>query len=122
MKVFDTITDETFELFAAKHYQNPHCVDVEEFYDDLNRFRYLKRLLGRYESCGDLQERLILNHLIVLFNVFGIEPAKKMLVFKLDEKHLPIIKPFLVLLHYLREDELVEVPLDSLVVERLRNI
>lgn len=122
MKLFDIITDDNFELFAANSYNNPHCIDVEEFQGDLNRFRYVKRLLGRYESCGDLQERLILNHLIVLGNVFGIDPLKKMLFFKVDEKHYPVIKPFLVFLHYLKEDELVETELDPTVVERLRNI
>lgn len=122
MKVFDNLTDDNFELFAAKHYDNPQCVDVEEFQADLNRFRYIKRLLGRYDACGDLQERLILNHIIVLFNVFGIEAAKRMLLHKVDHKHYSIIKPFLVFLHYIHEHELVDIPLDMNVVEKLRNI
>ena len=66
MKVFDELNNRNFKLFAANHYNNPECVDVEEFKQDLNRFKYLKRLLKRYELTGDLQERLILNHLIVL--------------------------------------------------------
>lgn len=122
MKVFDTLTDDNFLLYAAHYYENPQCSDAEEFYDDLNRFKYLKRLLGRYKQSGDLQERLILNHLIVLHNVFGIEPAKRMLEFKIGREYLPIIKPFLVFLHYLKEEELVEVELDPVVVDRLRKI
>jgi len=122
MRIFDTINDENFELYAAKHYDNPQCVDIEEFQADLCRFKYIKRLLGRYDSCGELQERLILNHIIVLFNVFGIEAAKKMLLFKIDSRHYSVIKPFLILLHYLREDELIDVPLDENVVAKLRNI
>ena len=83
MKVFDELTNRNFKLFAANHYSNPECVDVEEFKQDLNRFKYLKRLLKRYELTGDLQERLILNHVIVLYNVFGIEACNKMMWFKI---------------------------------------
>lgn len=122
MKVFESLNDKNFTLFAAHHYDNPQCVDTDEFYDDLNRFKYLKRLLGRYEQSGDLQERLILNHLIVLHNIFGIPAAKKMLEFKIDQKHWPVVKPFLVYLNYVREDEYVEVPLDPNVIDRLRKI
>lgn len=122
MRIFDTITDENFTIYAAKHYDNCQCTDVEEFNDDLNRFRYLKRLFGRYHQQGDLQERLILNHLVVLFNIFGIEPTKRMLLFKVDEIHYSALKTFLVFLHYLKEDEMVEVPLDQTIVDKLRNI
>ena len=72
MKIFDELTDKNFKLFAAQQYNNPECTDVEEFKNDLSRFKYLKRLLTRYEEHGELQERLILNHIIVLYNVFGI--------------------------------------------------
>lgn len=120
MKLFEKLTDSNFTLFASNHYNNPQCVDVDEFYEDLNRFKYLKRLLGRYHTYNDLQERLILNHLIVLFNVFGIEPAKKMVFFKVDKEHLSTLKTFLVFLHYVREDELIDIPLDKLVINRLR--
>ena len=122
MKVFETLNDKNFTLFAAHYYNNPQCVDTDEFYDDLNRFKYLKRLLGRYEQSGDLQERLILNHLIVINNIFGIPAAKKMLEFKIDQKHWPVVKPFLVYLNYLKEDEYVDIALDPNVVDRLRKI
>ena len=73
MDNFDVLTHKNFKLYAAKMYNNPECLDVNEFQQDVTRFKYLKRLLKRYELTGDLQERLILNHLIVLYNVFGIE-------------------------------------------------
>ena len=122
MKIFVTITHSNFELFAAQHYNNPECTSVEEFKEDLSRFKYLKRLLKRYEQAGDLQERLILNHLIVLYNVFGIEAADRMLWYKVDENHWPIIKTFLVFLHYLEESHKVEIPLDNNVIQRLREL
>ena len=122
MKVFEELTDENFILYAAHCYNNPQCTDTAEFYDDLNRFKYLKRLLGRYEQSGDLQERLILNHLIVLHNVFGIEAAQKMLRYKIESKHWPVIKPCLILLSYMREEDMVEVELDPVVIDRLRKI
>ena len=80
---FEKLTRKNFELFAAKYYDNPECMDVEEFKDDLSRFKYIKRLLRRYADHKDLQERLILNHLIVIYNVFGIEAANKMIWFKI---------------------------------------
>ena len=122
MKVFDTLDDSNFLLFAANNYNNPQCIDAEEFNDDVNRFKYLKRLLGRYTQTGDLQERLILNHLIVLHNVFGIPAARKMLEFKIEQKHWPVVKTFLIFLHYMKPNDMVEVDLDPAVVDRLRKI
>ena len=122
MKIFDELTDKNFKLFAAQQYNNPECTDVEEFKQDINRFKYLKRLLTRYDEHGELQERLILNHLIVLYNVFGIEAGHKMVMYKIHENHHHIIKPFLVYLHYLPENEMVEIPMDPTIVEVLRNL
>lgn len=122
MKVFDKLTNKNFEMFAAHYYNNPECMDVDEFKEDLSRFKYLKRLLKRYETDGDLQERLILNHLIVLYNVFGIKPCNRMMWFKINNEHYHYIKPFLVFLHYLPEDEKVEIGMDPEIVERLRNL
>ena len=77
--------DETnFLLFAAKHYDNPQCFDTIEFYEDLNRFKYIKRLLNKFKETGDLKDRLIFNHLTVLFNVFGAEACVRMLFLKLQ--------------------------------------
>ena len=122
MKIFDKLTSRNFELFASQHYNNPECTDVEEFKEDLTRFKYLKRLLRRYEQSGDLQERLILNHIIILYNVFGINAANRMMWFKVEPEHYTTLKTFLVFLHYLPEDYKVEIPLDKLVINRLRNI
>jgi len=122
MKIFDELTNKNFELFAAQNYDNPECMDVSEFKEDLSRFKYLKRLLRRYETDGDLQERLILNHLIVIYNVFGIKAANKMVWFKINHEHYHFIKPFLIFLHYLPEEEMVEIKLDKDIVERLREL
>jgi hypothetical protein len=122
MKIFDVLTNKNFALFAANHYNNPECVDVEEFKEDLSRFKYLKRLLRRYEVDGDLQERLIINHLIVLYNVFGIEATNRMLMFKIPESRLTYIKPFMLFLNYIRDTDLIDVPMDDRIVERLRNL
>jgi hypothetical protein len=84
-------------LYAAANYDNPHCYDTDEFYDDLKRFKYLKRLLNRYKETGELKERLILNHLTVIYNVFGSTPSTRLLFFKL-EGYYNLLKPFLVLM------------------------
>jgi hypothetical protein len=122
MKVFDELTSKNFKLFAAQHYNNPECTDVEEFKQDMSRFKYLKRLLTRYEEHGELQERLILNHIIVLYNVFGIQACNRMIWYKIEQRQYPYIKPFLVYLHYLPEDEKVEVVMDPNIVEVLREL
>jgi hypothetical protein len=122
MKVFDELNSKNFKLFAAQHYNNPECTDIEEYKQDLNRFKYLKRLLTRYEEHGELQERLILNHLIVLYNVFGIEACNRMIWYKIDTNHYQYIKPFLVYLHYLPEDEMVEIAMDPTIVDVLREL
>ena len=122
MKSFEELNNKNFLLFAAKNYQNSQCMTQEEFEDDLQRFKYLKRLLNRYEVTGELSERLILNHLVVLYNVFGIKAANHMMFYKIEEKNWPILKTFLVYLNYLPEEQYVEVPLDENVVEALRKI
>ena len=114
------LTDENLELYAAKHYYNPKYIDIEEFNDDLKRFKYIKRLLNRYEETGDISERLALNHLIVVFNAFGIEPALEILELKMDNTHW--LKPFLIFLKYIRNDQYTMIPMDPVVVEVLRKI
>ncbi len=122
MKVFDKLNRKNFKLYASQHYNNPECIDVNEFREDVNRFKYVKRLLSRYEAHNDLQERLILNHLIVIYNCFGIEAANRMLWYKIDENHWHYIKPFLIFLHYLPEKEKLDVPMDPYIVGVLRNL
>ena len=81
---FDMLTDENYMLFAMKSYINPQCRDVEEFHEDMNRIKYLKRLFKKYKSNGILRERLILNHLIIFTNVFGINASARILLSSLS--------------------------------------
>src|SRR6056297_747966 len=122
MQLFDELNEGNFVLFASRHYDNPQCMSVEEFHHDLQRFKYLKRLLRRYTQNDDLQERLILNHIVVLYNVFGIAPTNKMMFYRMEEEYISAIKTFLVYLNYLRDDEYVEIPLDQTLVEKLRKL
>ena len=116
------LTEDNLFIYAAKHYYNPKFIDADEFNEDLKRFKYIKRLLNRYEETGKISERLILNHLIVVFNVFGIEAGLKILEFKLDQNHWPLIKPFLIFLKYIRNDQYTNIPMDQTIVEALRKI
>lgn len=120
-----TLTEANFMLYAAKHYDNPHCFDMSEFNEDLNRFKYIKRLFSRYRDTGELKERLILNHIIILYNLFGVEATTRMLFFKLPE-YYPYLKPFLLMLNYLpKQVDYVhtdEIVMDMGIVERLRKI
>jgi hypothetical protein len=129
----DEKLDETnFLLYAAKYYDNPHCYDTLEFYDDLNRFKYIKRLFNRYEETGELKERLIINHLTVLYNIFGAEAATRLLFLKL-RGHYHFLKPFLVLMGYMPDvvrcigiegKHIInsDIPMDEKIVEILRKI
>ena len=93
--------ESTFLFYAAKYYDNPHCSDIAEFEEDLKRFQYLRKLFGRYRQTGELKERLILNHLIILYNCFGLETTN-MLFMKLDEYH-ECLKPFVEYLNFMQE-------------------
>ena len=117
-----TLTEENLYLYAAKYYYNPKFIDAEEFKEDLKRFKYIKRLLNRCFETGKLSERLIVNHLVVVFNVFGVEAGMNILKLKLDDKHWPTIKPFLIFLKAVHIDQLPEVISDSSVEKALRNI
>ena len=92
------LDDNNFFLYAAQNYLSP-CVDEVEFLEDLGRIKNLRRLFSRYERKGELKERLILNHLMILYNVFEHRALTRMLVFKMYD-HLPLLKPFLMLLNY----------------------
>lgn len=97
--MIDKLTEDNFLLYAAKNYDNPNCVDILEFYDDLNRIKYIKRLFKKYKESGELKERLVINHLVTLYNVFPHPAATQMLIFKLND-YLSILKPFLILFNY----------------------
>ena len=126
----DDLNEANALIYAAKHYDNPHFFDTVEFYEDLSRFKYLKKLFGRYEESGDLNERLVLNHLIVIYNVFGVEAATKLLFLKMDN-YGSYLKPFLLLLNFLpdviynvegRSIITSEIVMDPKIVEKLRQI
>jgi hypothetical protein len=129
--MIDKLDESNFVLYAAKNYDNPQCFDTLEFYEDLSRFKYIKRLFNRYEESGELKERLILNHLIILYNVFGAATTK-MLFFKLNG-HLHLLKPFILLLGFLPdkvsgvgvENKTIissDIPMDDNIVQILRKI
>lgn len=109
-------------IYAAKHYYSPKGIDADEFQEDLNRFKYVKRLINRYLETDNLSERLILNHLIVIFNVFGNEAALNILDMKMNRLHWTVLKPFLIFLRTIENDQYTDIPMDELVVEKLREI
>ena len=125
------LTEDNFIMYAVKNYDNPGCSGMDEFYDDLKRFKYIKRLLRKYNVGKDLRERLILNHIIVLGNLFGVEATTKMLFFKIEKKFWSQIKTFLVFLNYMPMKVLVshgveiidnDIPLDYSILENLKSI
>lgn len=122
MMIFNELTEENLLLYAAKAYYKPNFSDIDEFYEDLKRFKYIKRLVNRYLEHEELGERLILNHLIVIFNSFGIEPSLKILELKLEDRQWPVIKPFLIYLKYIEDDKIIGMPMDPTVVDRLRKL
>ena len=132
MPQHDKLDESNFLLYAARNYDNPQCYDTIEFYDDLKRFKYIKRLLNRYEETGDLKERLVLNHVVILYNIFGPQAATRMLFLKLkgQEKYL---KPFLVFINVLPErvenigveNKTIitsDIPMDLSIIQALRKI
>jgi hypothetical protein len=100
--VFEHLTDENFLIYCARHYDNPQCHTTEEFMEDLKRIKYIKKLITRYVESGDLKERLILNHIIILSNVFGPDHLARILYLKMKPQY-KYIKPFLVLLNIMPE-------------------
>ena len=97
--MFD-LNDESFLIYAAKHYDRPHILQ-SEFEDDLARIKYIKRLLRKYRQTDDFKERLVLNHIIILSNVFGVHSTVNMLFFKIDEEDYPALKTILLFLNFM---------------------
>lgn len=96
--IFNELNEDNFLLFAIKYYENPQAVTKEDFDRDLNHFKYIKRLLKRYKNTGELKTHLLLNHFIVLYNIFG-EAATPMLFFKIDKELWPAMKSFIIFLN-----------------------
>ena len=121
---FDELNDTNYLLFAIKNYENPQAVTEDDFYDDLKRIKYIKRLLKRYKNSGELRTHLILNHFIVLFNVFG-DAGVPLLFFKLDKELWSCTKSFLSYLGRIPEypsTELNNIVDDNYCLEQLRDI
>ena len=120
--MYEKITSENVMMFSIRHYDNPQCEGEKEFQDDLKRFKYIKRLLRKYYETGILKERLLLNHFIVLNNVFGADACETLLLFKIQKEYWSALKSFLLYLNILKEDELTEVQEDNKVKEVLEKL
>jgi hypothetical protein len=128
--MIENLNDDNFIIYAMKAYDRPNCV-MSEFEEDLSRIKYVKRLIKRYKTTGELKERLILNHIIVLSNVFGIEPSARMLFFKIDKEDYDILKTFLLFLNFMPRHinginenhyNAADIGIDIFVGNRLRNL
>ena len=128
--MFDDLNEENFMMYAMKSYASPHCV-MSEFEGDIKRTKYLKRLFRRYKVTKTLKERLILNHIILLNNVFGPEVTSRILFYRIDERDYDILKTFLLYLNIMPEMiygingknvRSSEIPVDMNIAEILRKI
>ena len=128
---FDDLNEGTFLMYSMKEYNNIQCVDIEEYYDDLKKIKYIKRLFNIYKNDGQLKERLILNHLITWYNVFSIQAGTRILFYKIEEHFWPMLKTFLIFLDRM-PDKIessrgktilaTDIKLDDGIVTRLRTI
>lgn len=100
----EKLNPSNFVLYAMKMYSNPLCTGIDEFKEDISRIKYIKRLLLKYKKTGDLKDRLIINHIIILQNVFGAEACTRILFYKLPKDLFPMLKSFLEYLQYLPFD------------------
>ena len=121
------LSEDNFLVYAMHHYDNPQCHNIQEFEKDLRIFLYLKKLITRYKQSDELRERLILNHIIVLYNVFG-DAATNMLFYKIDEKYWDVLVTFLVFLERMPEYvpqynlRVSDISLDETIINALRKI
>ena len=120
--MFKEITKDNWLLYAQQNYDNPTFTKEQEFLDDLKRFKYLKRLFRRYTLTGEIKVRLIVNHIVVLQNVFGVEAACVLLLYKIDEQYWSILKTVLEHLDYLYPHELNEVEIDENIKKLLEEL
>ncbi len=128
---FADLTEENFLMFSMREYNNMQCTDIEEFYDDLKKVKYIKRLFNIYKNDGQLKERLILNHLITWYNVFPVRAGTRILFYKIEEHFWPMLKTFLIFLDRMpdkiemirgKEIKSTDIILDEGIVTRLRTI
>jgi len=124
---FNELTNENYLMFALLHYDNPHCVDIKEYFEDVRKLKYIKRLFNRYKEDDVMKERLILNHLISFYNVFDNEAATRLLFFRVGEEYHSLLKTFLVFLNRM-PDKINEnlysdsIQLDEEIIKILRNL
>ena len=118
---FNELTPDNWLFFAIQNYNNPSSVTYSDFEEDLKRFKYIKRLLKRYETTGELKTHLILNHVIVLYNVFG-EAGTPLLFYKIEEEHWDVLKTFMLFIGRLRESDLLNISTDKTVYEELKGV
>ena len=124
---FNELTNENYLMYALLHYDNPQCVDIKEYFEDVRKLKYIKRLFNRYKEDGVIKERLILNHLISFYNVFENEAATRLLFFRVGKEYYPLLKTFLVYLNRMpdRINENLyssEISLDNSIIRILRNL
>ena len=125
--ISEKLNEGNFLVYAMHHYDNPQCHSLAEFEEDIKKFLYLKKLLSRYKNNGELRERLILNHIIVLYNIFG-DAATKMLFYKIEEACWDSLVTFLVYLDRMPETlpeygiVLSDIALDETIIATLRKI
>ena len=117
--MYEKITSDNVIMFAIKHYDNPQCEGEREFHDDMKSFKYIKRHLRKHKDTGILKERLLLNHIIILNNLFGAEACVPLLLFKIQREYWETLKSFLLFLNIIRDDELRNVKEDNKVLEIL---
>ena len=124
---FNELTNENYLMFALLHYDNPHCVDIKEYFEDVRKLKYIKRLFNRYKEDGVIKERLILNHLISFYNVFENDAATRLLFFRVGQEYYSLLKTFLVYLNRMPvqvNEELYssDIDMDENISEILRKI
>ena len=120
--MYESITNDNVMMFAIKHYDNPQCESEKEFHDDMKRFKNIKRLLRKHKDSGILKERLLLNHIIILNNLFGPEACVTLLLFKIQKEYWETLKSFLLYLNMIRDDELQDVKESQKVLDILRKL
>ena len=120
--MYEKITPDNVIMFAIKHYDNPQCEGEKEFHDDMKRFKYIKRLLRKHKDTSILKERLLLNHIIILNNLFGPEACVTLLLFKIQREYWETLKSFLLFLNIIRDDELQNIKENKFVLELLEKL
>ena len=120
--MYETINSSNVVMYAIRHYNNPQCEGEKEFEDDLKRFKYIKRLLRKYHDTGILKERLLLNHLIVLHNVFRTTACVTLLLYKIQKEYWSVLKSFLIFLNSITEEELSDIEENKDVLDILRKV